>query len=79
MKDFYLDRGHTITYKTADDPTLGLIKYGEFIYDHLVLFSPSVEGKIHEFHDGIDKNKVFLRIRWIFKRQWNHKICWWRR
>uniref|UniRef100_UPI0035902ECA dolichyl-diphosphooligosaccharide--protein glycosyltransferase 48 kDa subunit n=1 Tax=Myxine glutinosa TaxID=7769 RepID=UPI0035902ECA len=37
------DRGFELTYKTADDPALSLIKYGEFIYEHLVIFSPSVE------------------------------------
>uniref|UniRef100_A0A3P9IKD1 Dolichyl-diphosphooligosaccharide--protein glycosyltransferase 48 kDa subunit n=1 Tax=Oryzias latipes TaxID=8090 RepID=A0A3P9IKD1_ORYLA len=37
------DRGFDLTFKTADDPSLSLIKYGQFLYDHLVLFSPSVE------------------------------------
>ncbi|KAF3860117.1 hypothetical protein F7725_000372 [Dissostichus mawsoni] len=37
------DRGFDITFKTADDPSLSLIKYGQFLYDHLVIFSPSVE------------------------------------
>ena len=39
------DRGFELTFKTADDPALSLIKYGEFIYEHLVIFSPSVEGQ----------------------------------
>lgn len=38
------DRGFELTFKTADDSSLSLIKYGEFLYDHLVLFSPSVEA-----------------------------------
>uniref|UniRef100_A0A8C9X086 Dolichyl-diphosphooligosaccharide--protein glycosyltransferase 48 kDa subunit n=1 Tax=Sander lucioperca TaxID=283035 RepID=A0A8C9X086_SANLU len=37
------DRGFDITFKTADDPSLSLIKYGQFLYDHLIIFSPSVE------------------------------------
>ncbi|XP_064423920.1 dolichyl-diphosphooligosaccharide--protein glycosyltransferase 48 kDa subunit [Latimeria chalumnae] len=37
------DRGFELTYKTADDPSLSLIKYGEFLYEHLIIFSPSVE------------------------------------
>uniref|UniRef100_A0A1A7W7A1 Dolichyl-diphosphooligosaccharide--protein glycosyltransferase 48 kDa subunit n=1 Tax=Iconisemion striatum TaxID=60296 RepID=A0A1A7W7A1_9TELE len=37
------DRGFDLTFKTADDPSLSLIKYGQFLYDHLILFSPSVE------------------------------------
>ena len=37
------DRGFTVTYKVADDPSIVLKKYGSYLYDHLVLFSPSVE------------------------------------
>ncbi|TNN27142.1 Dolichyl-diphosphooligosaccharide--protein glycosyltransferase subunit [Liparis tanakae] len=38
------DRGFDISFKTADDPSLSLIKYGQFLYDHLIIFAPSVEG-----------------------------------
>ncbi|XP_007934057.1 dolichyl-diphosphooligosaccharide--protein glycosyltransferase 48 kDa subunit [Orycteropus afer afer] len=37
------NRGFELTFKTADDPSLSLIKYGEFLYDNLIIFSPSVE------------------------------------
>lgn len=37
------ERGHKLTFKSADDSTLALIKYGEFVYEHLILFAPSVE------------------------------------
>uniref|UniRef100_A0A8C7UQL4 Dolichyl-diphosphooligosaccharide--protein glycosyltransferase 48 kDa subunit n=2 Tax=Oncorhynchus mykiss TaxID=8022 RepID=A0A8C7UQL4_ONCMY len=37
------DRGFDLSFKTADDPSLSLIKYGQFLYDHLIIFSPSVE------------------------------------
>merc|ERR1719411_588393 len=37
------DRGFELTVRTADDPSLALVKYGEFLYDNLVIFSPSVE------------------------------------
>ncbi|KAM3922112.1 dolichyl-diphosphooligosaccharide--protein glycosyltransferase 48 kDa subunit [Leptodactylus fuscus] len=37
------DRGFDLSFKTADDPSLSLIKYGEFLYDNLIIFSPSVE------------------------------------
>lgn len=40
------DRGFQITYKLADDSDLALSKYNEYLYDHLVLFSPNVIGKI---------------------------------
>merc|ERR1711935_581435 len=37
------DMGFSLTYKTADDSSIVLKKYGAFLYDHLVLFAPSVE------------------------------------
>uniref|UniRef100_A0A8B9Q0F6 Dolichyl-diphosphooligosaccharide--protein glycosyltransferase 48 kDa subunit n=1 Tax=Apteryx owenii TaxID=8824 RepID=A0A8B9Q0F6_APTOW len=37
------DRGFDLTFRTADDPGLSLIKYGEFLYDNLIIFSPSIE------------------------------------
>ena len=37
------DRGFTLTFKVADDPSLTLIKYGQPVYKHLIIFSPSVE------------------------------------
>ena len=40
----FLDRGFDLTFKTADDSTLSLVKYGEFLYDNLIIFAPSVEG-----------------------------------
>jgi len=38
------ERGHKLTFKTADDSNLALIKHGEFVYEHLILFAPSVEA-----------------------------------
>ncbi|RDD36806.1 Dolichyl-diphosphooligosaccharide--protein glycosyltransferase 48 kDa subunit [Trichoplax sp. H2] len=35
--------GLSLDFKTADDPSLALSKYGEFLYEHLVILSPSVE------------------------------------
>jgi len=37
------DRGHKLTIKSADDSTLQLVKYGKHLYDHLILFSPTVD------------------------------------
>ncbi|XP_068270709.1 dolichyl-diphosphooligosaccharide--protein glycosyltransferase 48 kDa subunit-like isoform X2 [Nyctibius grandis] len=37
------DRGFDLTFRTADDVGLSLIKYGEFLYDNLIIFSPSIE------------------------------------
>ncbi|XP_070561467.1 dolichyl-diphosphooligosaccharide--protein glycosyltransferase 48 kDa subunit-like [Ptychodera flava] len=44
------DRGYELTFKTADDSSLKLVSYGEFLYEHLVIFSPSV----YEFGGNID-------------------------
>lgn len=38
------DRGYELEFKLAYDPSLALRKYGEYLYDGLVLFAPSVEG-----------------------------------
>ena len=37
------DMGFKLTFKSADDSSINLKKYGSFLYDHLVLFSPTVE------------------------------------
>jgi len=37
------NHGFTVTYKVADDPSLQLKKYGEFLYDHVIVFAPTVE------------------------------------
>ena len=35
--------GFLLTFKVADDPSIQLKKYGAYVFDHLILFSPSVE------------------------------------
>lgn len=37
------DMGFSVTFKVADDSSIVLKKYGAYLYDHLILFSPSVE------------------------------------
>ncbi|PIK58330.1 putative dolichyl-diphosphooligosaccharide--protein glycosyltransferase 48 kDa subunit isoform X2 [Apostichopus japonicus] len=37
------DRGFDLSFKTADDPNLKLKSYGEYLFEHLILFCPSVE------------------------------------
>ncbi len=39
------DDGFQLNFKTADDSSLTLTKYGEYLYDHLIIFSPTVVGK----------------------------------
>jgi len=39
-----VDRGFDLIFKSADDASLELIKYGVHVYDNLIIFAPSVEG-----------------------------------
>ncbi|XP_022775274.1 dolichyl-diphosphooligosaccharide--protein glycosyltransferase 48 kDa subunit-like [Durio zibethinus] len=36
-------RGFNVEFKLADDPSLSLQRYGQYLYDALILFSPSTE------------------------------------
>ncbi|XP_066145337.1 dolichyl-diphosphooligosaccharide--protein glycosyltransferase 48 kDa subunit [Euwallacea fornicatus] len=36
------DRGYTLSFKIADDSSLVLSKYGEYMYENLIIFAPSV-------------------------------------
>ncbi|KAJ6420016.1 hypothetical protein OIU84_030023 [Salix udensis] len=36
-------RGFDLDFKLADDPKLALQRYGQYLYDGLILFSPSIE------------------------------------
>ncbi|XP_074590286.1 dolichyl-diphosphooligosaccharide--protein glycosyltransferase 48 kDa subunit [Curcuma longa] len=36
-------RGYDLDFKLADDPSLALSRYGQYLYDGLLLFSPSVQ------------------------------------
>ena len=47
-------RGYQLTFKLADDPNLALSKYGEYLYEGLIVFAPSVE----EFGGSIDVNAI---------------------
>ena len=35
--------GFLLTFKVADDASINIKKYGSYLYDHLILFSPTVE------------------------------------
>ncbi|XP_065342276.1 dolichyl-diphosphooligosaccharide--protein glycosyltransferase 48 kDa subunit [Cloeon dipterum] len=37
------DRGYKLNFKLADDANLNIKKYGEYLYEHIVIFAPSVE------------------------------------
>ncbi|VVC37330.1 Hypothetical protein CINCED_3A021322 [Cinara cedri] len=36
-------RGYHLTFKSADDPTLVLSKYGKYFYQNLIIFAPTVQ------------------------------------
>lgn len=42
------DRGHKLSFFVADDPAVVLEQYGDFMYDNVIFFAPSVEdvGKL---------------------------------
>ncbi|CAF1434380.1 unnamed protein product [Rotaria sp. Silwood1] len=37
------DRGFDLTFKSSDDSNLQIVKYGEYIYDHIILFAPATK------------------------------------
>ncbi len=37
------DQGFIVTFRVADDSNINLKKYGSWLYDHLIVFAPSVE------------------------------------
>jgi len=43
MVFLFTAKGFELTFRTAEENSLALVKYGEFLYDNLILFSPSVE------------------------------------
>jgi len=36
-------QGFSLDFKAADDPTIALKSYGEYLYNHLIIFAPSAE------------------------------------
>lgn len=36
-------RGYDLDFKLADDPKIGLQRYGQYLYDGLILFCPATE------------------------------------
>jgi oligosaccharyltransferase complex subunit beta len=37
------EQGFKLTFKVADDATISLKKYGEYLFDHIVVFAPTVD------------------------------------
>lgn len=51
---FFLERGYKLTYKLADDASLVLSKYGEYLYKNVIIFAPSVQ----EFGGELNVEKI---------------------
>ncbi|OAY83436.1 Dolichyl-diphosphooligosaccharide--protein glycosyltransferase 48 kDa subunit [Ananas comosus] len=47
-------RGFDLDFKLADDPKLSLQRYGQYLYDALILFAPSTQ----RFGGSLDQNAV---------------------
>ncbi|KAH7833993.1 hypothetical protein Vadar_011725 [Vaccinium darrowii] len=41
--DSLSSRGYALDFKLADDPKIGLKRYGQYLYDGLILFAPSAD------------------------------------
>jgi len=55
------DRGFDITYKSSDDSTLQIVKYGEYIYDHIIVFAPATKGiRLHVNMFHVKSSKLIL-------------------
>jgi oligosaccharyltransferase complex subunit beta len=46
---FLVDRGFDITYKSSDDVNIQIVKYGEYLYDHIIIFAPATKGNANLF------------------------------
>lgn len=60
-----------VVVKKADDSTLALIKYGEFLYQHVVILAPSVEG----MHIACSFYFSLFRLWWIFECRRVDQVC----
>ena len=64
-----ISRGFHLDFKLADDPNLTLQRYGNYLYDGLVLFSPTAERKCRTcfFLSYLRKQFSFIVISmWLF-------------
>ncbi|VDN09484.1 unnamed protein product [Dibothriocephalus latus] len=52
--NFLKDRGYHLAYKYADDASLDLKHLGEYMYQHIIIFAPSVR----EFGGNLDVKKL---------------------
>ncbi|CAF0932015.1 unnamed protein product [Adineta ricciae] len=48
------DRGFDITYKSSDDSNLQIVKYGEYLYENVIIFAPTTK----EFGGNLDSETL---------------------
>lgn len=82
------ERNYKLTFKTADDPSLSLSKYDEYLYQNLIIFSPSVEefggslsaDAVISFVDNGGGLLLLLIPSRLFTALWpsgSGGTCWW--
>ena len=78
LSRFHLDRGFDITYRASDDTNLQIVKYGEYIYDHILLFAPATKGTTDAVGWTSEMNwRIFSRrIRWTIGCWDLSSVCW---
>lgn len=52
-------RGYTLDFKLANDPKLALQRYGQFLYDGLIIFSPFADRNLSHLNFFL---KIFMRF-----------------
>lgn len=38
------DRGYKLTFSSTENPSQALAEYGRYLFDHLIIFAPHIEG-----------------------------------
>ena len=66
--------GFVLTFKVADDASIVIKKYGSYLYDHLILFSPTVEEfggalSAEVSYYEIVRNHIKFNVKYYYKSQ----------
>lgn len=72
------ERGYELTFKSADDPSLVLSKYGKYFYENLIIFAPTVQefggslgiDTITQFIDD-GGNTIVIVERYLYQNVFN--------
>jgi oligosaccharyltransferase complex subunit beta len=60
--------GFDLDFKLVDDPKLALQSYGQYLYDNLILFSPSIETKF------LNSNKLLFVVNKLWFLWFNFRF-----